>query len=89
MFRNTGARLTDVFYSEDDLVIENVLIARAELDTIGHPDLRVAFIEEALVYPVSHVVRTLTPLFGRYAAGMGRQHRGFNTALMAGKTDII
>lgn len=88
MFRNTGARLTDVFYSEDDLVIENVLIARAELDTIGHPDLRVAFIEEALVCPVS-VVRTFIPLLGRYAAGMGRQHRGFNTALMAGKTDII
>lgn len=64
-----GGKPTDVLDVEELLAIEGGLIPGAELDTVICPDGCVALIEEALVRPVSAVVRTLTPLFRRGMRG--------------------
>lgn len=58
---------------EEVLVIEDGLILRAELNSVKSPDGCVVLVEEALIWPVGAVVRTLTPLFSR---GVWRSARG-------------
>lgn len=58
---------------EKVLVIEDFLILRAKLDSVICPDGCVVLIEEALIWLVGAVLRTLTPFFG---GGMGGSARG-------------
>lgn len=66
--RQWGSELTDVLNVEAVLIIEDSLIPWAELDTVRCPDGSVVLIEEALIWLVCAVLRTLIPLF---RGGMG------------------
>lgn len=55
---------TDVLNIEQNLVVDDALVAGAELDCVTCPDGCVLLAEEALVRRVGAVVRTLDP-FGR------------------------
>lgn len=69
MARNS--KLTNVLNIEDILIIEDVLAPGAELDAVRYPYRCVVLVEEAFIWLLSAVVRTLTP-FMRQMGGSAK-----------------
>lgn len=73
---------------EEVLIIEDGSIPRAELDTVICPYGCVVLIEEALIWPVCAVLRTLTPLFRRGMGGSAKEKEatcGLNNSMSRGR----